>query len=57
MRYVSSDGEIFIMLSLLHRLHFIGKFLISVVGKIHKIVCLPHTGQRYRRRSSLDSVI
>jgi len=38
------------MLSLLHRLHLIGRSLISVSGSNHNTVCLPHRGQSNRRR-------
>ena len=38
------------MLSLPHRLHLIGRFLISVSGSNHSTVLLPHKGHRNRRR-------
>lgn len=46
--YLSLSGEMLIMLSLPHRLHLIGKSLISVVGSNHNTVCLLHTGQKKR---------
>lgn len=43
------------MLSFPHRLHLIGRFLISVSGSNHSTVCLPHMGHRKRRRSTFIS--